>query len=507
MDSIEKVGNKLPHPFMLFLFLAVAVLVISFILNKLGVSVTYEAASAAKGAMAKETTVAVRNLFESSFIKDVLNNFVKIYITFKPLGIVMMMMLAIGFIQDTGFFDALMKKTLMKAPTYAITFILAIVGVCSSLATNAGIVFSASVGAVIFSSLKRNPIIGAVAGYVAAHGGFSANLMITAFDTLLSGITASSTGGMHIQAPINPVMNWFFMIAATFVIASVVTVVTEKVLPRYVDIKYKHNNDVDFDRGLSDAERKGLKWSLVAFVLYVALLFALGLPKDSFLRNASGGILPSSPYIKSIEAFLFFFFVSIGVAYGIGAGTIRNQKDIPKFMASGLETSMSYLVVALPAAFFIYFFKASNLAIVLSVKGAAILQQVHFSGIPLVVAFVLLVAFLNLFLTSGSSKWMVLAPIFIPMFSVMGISPALTQLAFRIGDTCTNPITPINYFLPMLIAVISKYVDDEDQEIGIGTVISLTLPYSIMFMICLISMLALWIFLGLPLGPGASAWI
>jgi len=506
IKGVERAGNKLPHPFMIFFLLGITVLVLSFILSKLGVSVTFMSASKDAAEIATEKTVGVKNLLEAGYMQDFLSNFVNTYITFAPLGLIMVMMLGIGYLQDTGFFNVLMRKTLLGAPVYMITFVLAIVGVCANIASNAGIVFAASIGAALFASLGRNPILGAVAGYAAGHGGFTANLMISGTDALLAGITESASKSVGLKSPTHPLINYFFMIVATFVIAICVTYVTEKIMPKVMSMEGEVDNKEILKQKLTPLENRGLKYSLIAFLIYLGLVLSAAIPASGFLRNEAGNILPKSPFTNGIVPLLFFLFVILATSYGYGSKTIKSHKQIPKFMASGLKGSISFFVVALPAAFFIDFFKASNLATIISVNGAELLQSMNLKGIPLAIAFIILTGFLNLFLTSGSSKWLILAPIFVPMFSMMNFSPALTQLAYRIGDSATNPISPINYFLPMLIAIIQQYKKD-DEDVGLGTVISMTLPYSISFLIALTLLLVFWMLIGLPIGPGASLWL
>lgn len=502
---VSRVGNKLPNPFMLFAALAVIVLLLSYICSKLGVSVTYMAAPA-KNEPLVETTVAVRNLMTIEFFREILVDFVKIYINFAPLGTVMVAMIGIGYVQDTGFFDAFMRKTLLNSPPAMITFLIALVGVCANISGNAGIIISTTLAAAIFASLGRNPILGAVLGYVSGHGGFTANLIITADDVLLSSITRAAAESAHIAAPISPLMNWYFLVPATFVIAGTATFVTEFIMPRYVEVKGELNKDSLADQGLSEDQNRGLKYALYAFIVYLVLIAIGTIPEWGLLRNVDGKFMPKSPLTDGVVALTVVLFFFIGTAYGIGARVIKNQHQVPKLMTGGLRDSLSYFVICFPAAYFIYFFGQSNLAIVLSVKGAAMLEYFQFSGVPLAISFILLVTFLNMFLTSGSAKWMILAPIFVPMFATVGFSPALTQMAYRIGDSSTNPIAPINYFIPIIIAVMEKY-KKEGEDIGIGNVISMTLPYSIAYLCLLTLMLCVWMLFGWQLGPNASLWM
>ena len=501
IGGIERAGNKLPHPFFLFVYLTIIVMVLSAVFA--GTSVTYTAAASGGGEM-KETTIAIKNLLSSDYIKTTLKNWTSIYVNFAPLGLVMVMMLAIGFAQSTGLFDAFMKKSLLGAPTYVVTFALAVVGVCANAASNAGIVFAATIGAALFSSLGRNPIIGALTGYAGAHGGFTANLFPAGTDVTIAGITQSAAEGMGIEAPVHPLNNYFFMVLATFIIGLAITVVSEKIMPNIVPSK---GIKQDITAVVTPEESRGLKFALVAFIVFIVGMLALSLPEGAFFRAADGSLVPKSPLIDSIVAILFIFFVATGAAYGYGAGSIKKLADVPKYMGSGIKDSISFCVIAFPAAMFIQMFNDSKIANVIAVNGARLLEALNFNGIPLAVSFVILVMLCNLFMTSGSSKWLILAPIFVPMFAQIGFSPALTQCAYRVGDSITNPIAPINFFLPIVLGIMNKYKAPEDPEFGLGTLISYMLPYSIGLGIVLIVQLVLWMLLGLPLGPGVGLYM
>ncbi len=505
VKTVERIGNKLPHPFFMFLGMAILVLILSFLLR--GTSVTYVMAGSA-GAESKEVTESVVNLLSADYIRNSMINFVNTYKNFSPLGLIMVMMLSIGFAQDTGLFDAVLRKTLMSAPVYLVTFALALVGVCANIASNAGIVFAVTIGAALFASLGRNPVLGALTGYVSVFGAFSANLLIAGTDVLLAGITESAALGMGIEAPTHPMINYFYMTAASFVVATLVTIMTEKVMVKVVTIgnDFEHQ---ELSRELTPQQNRGLKFAGIAALAYLALILALTVPKNAFLRAENGALLPSSPFVSSIVCILFFAFLFVGCAYGIGAGTIKSQKDIPTLMSNGLRGSLVFFAVALPAAFFVQFFNDSKLATILSVNGGEFLKSLNLTGIPLAVMFVLFCTFLNLFMTGASEKWMILAPIFVPMFATMGFSPALTQLCYRIGDSCTNPIAPVSYFIPIVIGVMAQYCKDEKEKdsIGIGTLISMTLPYTCVLLVGLIGLLIVFMLFGLPIGPGTSLYL
>ncbi|WP_281746077.1 AbgT family transporter [Thermanaerovibrio acidaminovorans] len=506
--AIEVIGNKLPHPFWLFVILSLLVIAISSMLSSAGTSVTYMAASSKAGEAPVEVTVAAKNLLSYPEMRSLLSDFVSTYVSFAPLGLILVMMLGIGLVEQTGFISALMRKTILDAPPYMVTAVLAMVGINANLASDAGIIFTPAIGGAVFKALGRNPAIGIIAGFAAASGGFTANFFIAGTDALLAGITESAAKGVGISAPTHPLINWYFLILATINITLVTTLITEKfIAPLLGDGgTYRDSSALD-EHGLTDSERRGLRWALWAAVAFSAILLALTVPEGAFFRAEDGSLLPKSPLLSSVVPILFFLFFAVGVAYGIGSGTIKSASEVPKLMQNGLQGSLSFLVIALPAAIFIKLFNSSNMTTILAVKGAEVLRALNLGGIPLLLIFILLSATVNLFMISGSAKWLILAPIFVPMFSMVGFSPALTQLAYRIGDSSTNIISPLSYYIPVVIGLLEQYRRQGDSQVGIGTVLSLELPYALAYLVCFSIQLAVWYVLNLPLGPGVGMFM
>lgn len=505
IKGIEVVGNKIPHPFTMFTILAVFILALSMLLSKAGVSVTYMAASKVAGEAPIEATVTVRNLLSYEGIREILAGFVSTYVNFAPLGIIVIMMIGIGMIEQTGFISALMRKTILGAPDFMVTAVLAFVGINSNLASDAGTIFSAAIGGTLFKALGRNPVVGVITGFVAASGGFTANLFVAGTDGLLAGITESAAKSMNIDAPTHPLINWYFMIVATFVLTLVTTFVTEKFTSKYLGEKKTNKKDKSglHEHALTEDEKRGLRWAGIAAVAFIVVILAFTLPQGSLFRNEEGAILPKSPLISSMVPLLFFLFVVVGLAYGIAAKVVKSERDIPKLMQKSLAGNLSFLVVALPAALFIDLFNKSNIATILAVSGAGALKSANLHPTILMIILIFVTAFINLCMTSGSSKWLILAPIFVPIFSMLGLSPAITQLCVRVGDSATNIISPILIYIPAIIGFMEQYKEEgDDRVIGIGSVISLTMPYSIAYMVSLILMLVVWYFLGVPIGPG-----
>lgn len=496
INGIERLGNKLPHPFFLFIYLGLAVLLLSWLMQS--ISVTYEATL--DGEIVSKT-VSVVNLINADYMKTILKDWVSIYVNFAPLGLVMVMMLAIGFAQHTGLFDAFMKSTLMGVSPVIATFALALIGATASVASNAGIIFGATIGAALFAALGRNPILGCITGYAAAHGGFSASLVPCGTDVTLAAITQTASEAMGINEPTHPLINYFFIFVATFTVAIAVTFVTEKIACKIVKpgVTNKHAKD-----SISLEQKKGLRWSAIALILFLVIMVILCVPQNAFFRGENGSLVPNSPLIDSIVAVLFFFFIFVGTGYGLGSGSIKAKSDVASFMSKGIADSLSFFVMAFPAAIFIRLFNDSQIANIIAVKGADALKAMNLGGIPLALAFVALCIACNLFMTSATSKWLILAPIFVPMFYQVGFTPALTQTVFRVADSAANPIAPINFFLPIVLGVMNNYKRKEDPEFGLGTLLSYMLPYSIAILIVMVIQLIIWMIFRVPLGPGVS---
>jgi aminobenzoyl-glutamate transport protein len=510
IKAVERGGNLLPHPVTLFTILAIFVLVLSYFLAKANVSVTYMEASRVATEEVTETTVSVVNLLSRTELQGIMAGFVNTFITFFPIGIVIVMMLGIGVADQSGLIKALMTKLVLGAPDYLVTYIVALVGVCANIASDAGIVFSPAIGATIFYALGRHPVAGIMTGYAAAYGGFTANMFIAGTDALLAGITQSVATSFGIDAPVHPLMNWYIMAFSTLIIALIVTMVTEKIITPLLgkfdpeDTSLITGRDEEFT--VSKIESKGLKAAGIVALIYIGIILLLTVPTNGFFRSDEGKILPSSPLISSILFILFFFFLTTGIAYGKTAGTVKTGNDVAKFLQKGLEGVSGFIVVCLPASMFITWFNKSNISTILAIKGTELLQRINLPTIPMLILFILFCGVVNLFITSGTSKWMLLAPVFVPMFAMMGVAPAATQMAYRIADSAIDLISPLSAYIPVVLGMMEKY-KNKGQKLGIGTVISLSMPYSMMIFVFWIIVYSVWLFLDLPLGPGVSAFM
>jgi len=490
LNRTERIGNALPHPATLFAIFAISALFVSALGHYLAWEVVHPGT--------KEIVRPV-NLLSHDGIHRVLLEMVENFTSFAPLGIVLVAMLGIGIAEQSGLINAIIRMLVLNSPKHLLTFVIVFAGVLSNIASDVGYVLLIPLAGVIFLAVDRHPIAGMAAAFAGVSGGFSANLAIGTVDPLLAGLSQEAARILDPTYEVNPTANYFFMVASTFVIALVGTLVTEKIVEPRLG-KYKKNNDDEelvLDK-MSSKEKKGLLWATITFVVIVLITLIEIIPENGFFRGPDGGVL-SSPLIKGVVAMLLVTAGGMGLAYGFATGKYKNDSDVVKGMAASMKTLATYLVLVFFAAQFVAYFKWSNLGIIIAVKGAGLLMSLDIGLIPLMILFILLSAAINMLMGSASAKWAILAPIFIPMFMIMGYSPELSQVVYRIGDSVTNVISPMMSFFALIIAFVQKY----DSEAGIGTIIAAMVPYSIAFLIVWIILLVIWLTLGIPLGPDA----
>lgn len=497
LDLVERVGNRLPDPITLFAVFAGLVLVISGLAAGLGVSAVHPGTGA---------TVESVNLLSGEGLRRILTEAVRNFANFPPLGLVIVVIIGIGVTERSGLITVALKRLVSAVPPSLLTATLVFGGVMSSMAVDAGYVVLTPLGAMIFAAVGRHPLAGLAAAFAGVAGGFSANLLVTSLDPLLSGISTTAAQLVDPAYEVLPTANYYFMVASVFLITTVGTVVSTKIVEPRLGAWNPADATEPIDTTLGEVtpiERRGLRAAAITFGLFLVLVALLVVPEHGLLRNpeAAGRPLMEQirPFLDSIVSLLMVVFLLCGIVYGVTVGTIRSDRDVARMSGEGVAVLGSYIVLAFAAAQFIAWFNWSNLGLILAIKGADGLRALQFTGVPLLLSFIVVAAFINLFIGSASAKWAVMAPVFVPMLMLVGFSPETVQAAYRVGDSSTNMITPLMQYFPVIIAFAMKY----DRKAGIGTLISSMLPFSIAFIVAWSLMFAGWVVLDLPLGPGA----
>lgn len=495
LDRVERIGNKLPDPITLFALLALLTIAVSWLTATFGVSAVHPGTN---------EVIAPTNLATGAGIRRMLTEGVRNFTTFPPLGLVIVVVIGIGVTERSGLIVAALRSLLSAAPRSLLTATLVFGGVMSSMAVDAGYVVLVPLGAMLFHTVGRHPLAGLAAGFAGVAGGFSANLFPTALDPLLGGLTTQAAQLVDPAYVVDATANYWFMIASTFLVTIVGTLVTHRIVEPRLGAPRASGSADDAAMGttLDATERRGLRNALLVLVGGLGIVLWLTLPADAVLRNPEAAGQPVltqlRPLFDSIVMILMLLFLVMGIVYGRTTGSIRTDRDVARMSSESVAVLGSYIVLAFAAAQFVAYFNWSNLGLILAVQGATTLKAAGFTGIPLLLAFIVVSAFINIFIGSASAKWAVMAPVFVPMLMLMGFSPELTQAAYRVGDSSTNMVTPLLQYFPVVIAFAQKY----QKDAGIGTLVAMMLPYSVAFIVCWSLFFAAWLLIGFPLGPG-----
>jgi aminobenzoyl-glutamate transport protein len=491
LDVIEVVGNTLPHPATLFAALALVVALLSGLFDLVHVAVRHPGTG--------EIVRAV-SLLNGDGLRRIVTNLVRNFTNFAPLGTVLVALLGIGIAEASGLINAGLRALVLSAPRKLLTMVVVFAGIMSNAASEAGYVILIPLAAVLFQAFGRHPMAGLAAAFAGVSAGYSANLLLGTVDPLLAGL---STESAHIIDPtysVNPAANYYFMVASTFLLTVAGTWVTEKIVePRLMklgSIGVQQEEVVP----LSATEKKGMLAAGISILLFGGLLLWAVVPEQGVLRDPKTFSVLDSPFLHGIVAIIFVGALIPGVVYGFVTGSFRNDADVIGGMGKAMSTLGTYIVLVFFAAQFVAFFSWTNIGLIIAIEGAELLRSIGLVGIPLILSFVLVSAFLNLFMGSASAKWAVMAPVFVPMLMLLGYTPELTQAAYRIGDSTTNIVTPMMSYFALIVAFAQKHKPDA----GIGTIIATMVPYTVVFLIAWSVLLVVWIVFDIPVGPGAG---
>ena len=495
LDYVEIIGNKLPHPATLFALLAIIVVLLSWLGHALGAHATHPVDG---------TVIEAKNLLSADGIRWMYTNLIDNFLKFPPLGYVLVVMIGIGVAEGSGLFTTMIRSLVLSAPPKLITGAIVLAGILSHLASEAGYVILIPLGAMIFHALGRHPMAGLAAAFAGFSGGFGANFFIGSIDPSLAGISESAAQMIMPDITVNPAVNYYFMFVSSFLVVIIGTWVTERIVEPRLG-KYEGTAEKLPIEQLGKKEKKGLRWAGFSLLITLALLALTVVPENGIFRDPETKSVLHSPFFNGIIIAILLMFFIPGLVYGLIVGSIKSDKDVAKFLGKSMSGMGGYIVLVFFAAQFVYFFNYSNLGIIFAIKGAHSLQSIGLTGVTLIVAFVLLSAFINMFMGSASAKWAIMAPVFIPMLMLIDppYHPGLTQAAFRIGDSVTNLITPMMSYFALIVTFAQKY----DEKYGIGTIISTMIPYTVMLTIGWLLLLVIWMLVGIPLGPDGPLYI
>ena len=490
LTVIEVAGNRLPDPAVLF----VIGLVIVWIVSALLAPVAFEEIDPRDG-----KPIRVLNQLTGPALAAFLANMVNVFVNFPPLGVVLVSLLGVGVAEHVGFLGAGLKAMLNVTPARLLTPMIVLVACISHTATDAGYVLVIPLGGVIFYTAGRHPLAGIAAGFAGVSGGFAANFIPAPIDPLLQGFTQTAAQLIDPDRFVNPLCNIFFTAASTGLIMLLGWYITDRIVePRLAGTEVDGDTeDMPHLEPLARPEKRGLAAGLAVMAAGLALLVLVSVPGGSPLRAPDGELTSfAAPLMRSIVPLIFLLFLAPSIAYGYVAGTVSSHRDIVKGMSKSMSTMGYYIVMAFFAAQFIDAFGRSNLGALVALKGATMLQALALPGQVTIIGIILVTTAVNLLVGSASAKWALLAPIFVPMLMQVGLAPELTQAAYRVGDSSTNIITPLMPYFPLVVVFAQRYV----KGAGIGTIASMMLPYSVVFITVWTAFLLGYWALGLPLG-------
>ncbi|HSO27126.1 MAG TPA: AbgT family transporter, partial [Anaerolineales bacterium] len=523
LDGIERLGNKVPHPVLMFLYLILIIIVLSHVLYLAGVSVTEQIAvpraqeveteyyedTTAPGVIVPdspyedeyeivEQTVAVESLLTVEGIRFLFSSFVRNFQGFGVVAVTFIAMLGAGVAEGAGMMGALIRKLVQVAPRRWITFIIVFVGVISSIATDAGYLILIPLGAAAFLSLRRHPLAGMAAAFGGVSAAFGVTVLITPIDSMLTEITNEAIG-LAGGEPITIVANIFFSIVSSFVLAFAATWVTERIIEPRLGVYEPEAGEtvVDPEGAMTAEENRGLKLALYGFLGFLVFVVLLTAPPGAPLREPeTGAIIGTTPFMDSLLFLITLAFLIAGIFYGIGAKTIHSANDVINSVVKTFAGLSGLIFMLLMIAQFIAYFNYTNMPTVAAIAMAGALETANIGALPLLIGLILVITLLNVIIPGVVPKWAIFAPVFIPIFLRLGVAPQTVLAAYRVGDSPLNVITPLMVYLPFVVTVAQRYVKNS----GLGTIVALMLPYSLMVLAVWVVLFILWFLLGIPLG-------
>jgi aminobenzoyl-glutamate transport protein len=495
LDTVERVGNQVPHPVMIFVYLIGGIIVLSTLLSILGAEVNYQAYNPATGDIEPASTAA-RSLLTIEGIRFMYTGVVGNFMSFTAVGVIIIAMVGVGVAEEAGLVKVLIRKLVIISPRWALTWILTFVGILSSVAADAGYLVLIPLAAAAFVSVGRHPLAGLAVGFASVAAAFLVNILIVPVDGILTEITNDAIRLVNPAQSIDLAANVWFSIGSVVLLTVLIVVITERVIEPRLGT-YTGDYTVPGENVLSEAEYRGLRYAGIGLLAVLAFIGLLLLPPGAPLRNPeTGAMIQGSPFMNSLIVTIALIFLVVGAAYGRGAGTMKGSADIIAAMQKSISGLGGLILLLLVISQFIAFFNYTNMATLAAVSAAKILAWLNLPSIALIIGFVIAVMGIDLIITAAIAKWAIFAPVFVPLLMQLGVEPEVVLAAYRVGDSPLNAITPLNAYFAMIVTFAIKY----QKDAGIGTVIALMLPYVIWISVIWTAFLAGWYLLGIPWG-------
>jgi aminobenzoyl-glutamate transport protein len=495
LNLVERVGNRVPHPVVIFVMLIGLVMALSHVFYMMGASVSFEAINPDTHAL-ESSTVSARSLLSAEGIRFMYSGVIQNFMSFTAVGVIIVAMLGVGVAETAGLVAALIRKLVLVAPPKALTYILVFVGIVSSIAADAGYLVLIPLGAAAYLSVGRHPLAGLAATFSAVAAVFTVNVFVKPLDGILVGITNDAIHILNPNLSISLTSNLWFAIASVLLLTFVVSIVNDRIIEPRLG-KYTGDAPTEQAGGMSDQESRGLKyatWALIGTIAFFALLSAFpGAP----LRNPeTGALIGDSPFMNGLIVFIAFVFLAAGAAYGVGAGTMKGTVDIVKAMEKAVSGLGGLIFLLFVISQFNAFFSYTNMATLAAVNLGDTLETAGLGALPLLVGFVFVVVALDLIMTGAIPKWAIFAPIFVPLLMRLGVAPEAVLAAYRVGDSPINALSPMNAYFALIVSFAARY----QKDAGVGTVIALMLPHVAALLVVWPLLLAAWHIFGLPWG-------
>lgn len=527
LDGIERVGNKVPHPAIIFLGLVLLVIVLSAVFAAFDVSVTYDVAEPAPEVVEEEyvggsvvpepaptlddyleedieihqETTEIRSLLNGDGVAFIFSSFVDNFAGFSVVAVVFVAMIGVGVAEEAGLMAALIRKLVKVAPAKLLTFIIVFVGGLSSVATDAGYLILIPLAAAAFLSVGRHPLAGLAAAYAGVSAGFAVNVLLTPLDGLLTEVTNEAIAIADPDLSIDLTANLWFAIASTFFVAIVITLVADTITLRSLG-EYGGEAAVATDEEVPAGESRGLRFASLAALAGLLVVVLLTVLPDAPLRNPeTGAIFNDSPLMDSLIFIITMLFLVAGIGFGLGAKTITSSVDVINGITKTFAGLAGLVFLLLLISQFIAYFNFSNMPTVAAVKMADALESADIGALWLLIGFIVVILILDLIIPGSLPKWAIFAPIFIPLFLRLDVAPQTVLAAYRLGDSPMNVVTPLMVYLPFIVLVAQRY----EPDAGIGTIISLMIPYTVIVLVTWLIFFVVWYLLGIPMGPGYPA--